>query len=492
MEPESMTRMLCLHLERNQLSNGEARTWTVQKSPLGGRGLFAVRDIAVGELLYVDAPLVVGPRAQSKHLPLCPGCYKTGCPLFPCDRGCGLPICSTVCESSSTHQNECSILKSWKPTCGSSWSMDLLRALVPIRALSLDNQQRELINFFQSNSWPQRTSELDILKKNIEIQPEKNEEEFMARVCSVMDTNACETAAFVGKSVTSLRGLYPMIALQNHSCRPNTRHYYNSEQILYVLATVPIKKGDEITMTYTDLFWDTKLRRGHLAATKHFFCNCSRCADPLENGSLLGALRCASDRCTGNLLAIQPLNDETPWKCTECGLIMKNRQINSIRSGLSSIVEEVTYKNPRQMMKFIKNELSILVPATNYLMVEMKLRIISSLGKTDKFLWPDLTRDDLTIKEKYCRDLLSLIKTLKWGECKMKGLISYELYRSLEERDGREKRLIQQFELKGDDEKQNLLTTAVLILKNDVTAPENLPTVISVTEKAKEVDFNQA
>ncbi|XP_046736769.1 SET domain-containing protein SmydA-8-like isoform X2 [Diprion similis] len=433
MEHKVITDILNLHLERNNLSKHGSRSWIVGESLVGGRGLFATKDIVVGELIFVDAPLIVGPRTRDKHLPLCVVCYKTGCPLFPCDKGCSLPICSSACELSTKHDAECSLLRAWKPTCGSSWSIDLLRALVPIRALLLGDQQRDLLYTLQWHSGPQHGSEIDLLKSNIEIQMNQTEEEFMRRVCAVMDTNSFETAALVGESVTSLRGLYPMGALQNHCCTPNTRHYYDSQQKLYVVAALPIRKNEEITMTYTDLFWDTTLRRRHLAGTKHFFCTCSRCTDPLENGSSLGALSCAHKECPGILVPVEPLDTSTVWQCTECGLRLKHRQIISIRSALGSIVEELIYKSPRQMLRFMKSELSVLVPTTNYVAVDMKLRIISCLGRTEKFLWEDLSKDELRIKEKYCRDLLLLIETLKCGECKMKGLISYELYSTLRE-----------------------------------------------------------
>ncbi|XP_046468215.1 SET domain-containing protein SmydA-8 isoform X1 [Neodiprion pinetum] len=484
MEQQVITDMLNLHLERNNLSKDGSRSWFVGGSLLGGRGLFATTDIALGELVFVDAPLVVGPRTRDKHLPLCIVCYKTGCPLFPCDKGCSLPICSSACELSVEHDAECSLLQAWKPTCGSSWSIDLLRALVPIRALLLDEQQRDLLYTLQWHSGPQHGSEIDLLKSSIKIQMNQIEEQFMRRVCAVMDTNSFETAAIVGESVTSLRGLYPMGALQNHCCTPNTRHYYDSQQRLYVIAAIPIKKNEEITMTYTDLFWDTTLRRRHLAATKHFFCTCSRCTDPLENGSLLGALRCARKECSGILVAVEPLDTSTVWECRECGLRLKNRQIISIRSALGSIVEEMIYKSPKQMLRFMKSELSVLVPATNYVAVDMKLRIISCLGRTEKFLWEDLTKDELSIKEKYCRDLLRLIETLKCGECKMKGLISYELYSTLMELNKRQfndetniEKSESQFQV--NEESKNLLETAILILQNDLTAPKDLLSLVS-------------
>lgn len=122
--------------------------------------------------------------------------------------------------------------------------------------------------------------QVDLLKRNIAVELRKEDEEFMRRICAILDTNSFEIAALVDDSVTSLRGLYPMASLQNHSCTPNTRHSFDNEQKLYAIASTRIKVGEEITMTYTDLFWDTTLRRRHLAGTKHFFCDCKRCADP--------------------------------------------------------------------------------------------------------------------------------------------------------------------------------------------------------------------
>lgn len=106
----------------------------------------------------------------------------------------------------------------------------------------------------------------------------------MKRVCRIFDTNAFETVLIVdGKTSISLRGLYPLGALQNHSCTPNTRHYFTNNNVMITRASVDIKAGEELTMTYTDLLWDTSLRRQYLIASKHFECNCKRCCDPLVN-----------------------------------------------------------------------------------------------------------------------------------------------------------------------------------------------------------------
>lgn len=124
-------------------------------------------------------------------------------------------------------------------------------------------------------------SQIELLKSNIKNKINNDDEEFMLRVCRVFDTNAFETAAIIDNTTSiSLRGLYPLGALQNHNCVPNTGHYFNREGFMYTRAVVPIAKGEELTMTYTDLLWDTSLRRRYLIMSKHFECSCKRCSDP--------------------------------------------------------------------------------------------------------------------------------------------------------------------------------------------------------------------
>jgi hypothetical protein len=120
----------------------------------------------------------------------------------------------------------------------------------------------------------------------------------MRLVCCVMDATAFETAQIPKEMISkkpaisteeerplngltpSLRGLYPLAAMMNHACVPNTRHGYDERQKMTVRATVDIPAGTEITNTYTSLLWGSTARRRHLAITKHFLCFCPRCRDP--------------------------------------------------------------------------------------------------------------------------------------------------------------------------------------------------------------------
>ncbi|XP_076237479.1 SET domain-containing protein SmydA-8 [Calliopsis andreniformis] len=478
-KPEEVNEVLAFHLKENNLLPEGPRPWTVGYSSLGGRGLIATRDIKQNELIFVDAPLVIGPKCLGKHLRLCVCCYKTECPLFPCDRGCGLPICSTQCENSPQHVNyECKYLKSLVPTCGTDWSPDLLLAVIPIRGLFLSESQLKCLAAFQYDQTPIPNCEVELLQRNVKNPPSEEDLKLMRRICRVLNINAFETVSVQDKDhSSSLRGLYPMGALQNHCCVPNTRHHFDKENRFYVSAALPISAGEELTMSYTSLFWDTMLRRQFLNITKHFSCMCKRCSDPTEFGSKLGALLCASDYCSGNLLPKDSLNMGTSWSCDKCSMTIKNRQICSIRGGLAVAVEEIMYKTPRQILRFMQTQLSELIPEYNYLFIDMKFRIISYFGRIKGLEWTDLTDDELDIKWQYCNDLLFTLDTLNCGDCKKRGLILYELYctniekmKRPQQQDTKNRVLQTSIHI---NENEQILEQAITILQNDVVSVAN-------------------
>lgn len=153
-EPEVMEKLLINYLKNHNIYDNN-KSWCVKYSSLGGRGLHAIRDIKQGELIFTDVPLIIGPRCYNKYLPMCINCYKSDCTLFSCDNGCGLPICSHDCENSIKHINsECKYLNNLQVTCGSMWSMELLQTVVPIRSLSLNDDEKKLLNGMKCHDGP--------------------------------------------------------------------------------------------------------------------------------------------------------------------------------------------------------------------------------------------------------------------------------------------------------------------------------------------------
>ena len=74
------------------------------------------------------------------------------------------------------------------------------------------------------------------------------------------------------------------VALLNHGCVPNCRLIFKSDQRLEVRASVAIKKGAGLLISYTPPFYTVIARNTILERGKQFTCSCPRCSDPQEMG----------------------------------------------------------------------------------------------------------------------------------------------------------------------------------------------------------------
>jgi SET and MYND domain-containing protein len=71
-------------------------------------------------------------------------------------------------------------------------------------------------------------------------------------------------------------GVYPQGAILNHSCDPNCiLTYEGSQQVIRTIQ--PVKDGDELHHSYTDICEPTSIRQEHLQMIYGFQCECDRC-----------------------------------------------------------------------------------------------------------------------------------------------------------------------------------------------------------------------
>ncbi|CAJ2509772.1 Uu.00g056720.m01.CDS01 [Anthostomella pinea] len=73
-------------------------------------------------------------------------------------------------------------------------------------------------------------------------------------------------------------GFDPVICSANHSCDPNTVLAFNQPKTL-LRALKPIKKGEEIYLKYTEVTDPSKLRQADLKEKYLFTCQCSKCKE---------------------------------------------------------------------------------------------------------------------------------------------------------------------------------------------------------------------
>lgn len=248
----------------------------------------------------------------------------------------------------------------------------------------MDENQRRVLTSLLGHKGKQHGFEVDLVKQKIKL--DGNDEEFMRNVCCVLDSNAFETRVNVGDSQSqSLRGLYPLSSLLNHSCAPNTTHLFDDEQKMIVKASVPIKKDSEILNYYTALLWSTASRRHHLATTKHFWCQCERCKDPQEFGVCLNGLKCIAQGCQGVIFPLDPLDNGSKWQCELCHNVVTSQKIGIVQSGLGGFLKTVDLTDMDDLMNFIQNRLPKVVPASNQISIELKNQVVWTLGHTEKY-----------------------------------------------------------------------------------------------------------
>lgn len=120
--------------------------WKVSKSQIAGKGLLATKKYKPGDTIFVDHPLVVGPRYIPDLKPFCVTCYS-GENLRSCSRECRLPVCSTECECSERHAAECAYLRKLNGDEGAEtdWDLNRFKALTVVRCLAFDKLARKIV-----------------------------------------------------------------------------------------------------------------------------------------------------------------------------------------------------------------------------------------------------------------------------------------------------------------------------------------------------------
>lgn len=129
--------------------------------------------------------------------------------------------------------------------------------------------------------------QITAIKHLLENKLSETELDWLRHCCGVLDGTAFEIE--LDTTANSLKGLYPLSAMMNHNCVPNTRLSYTDESSGYrmlVIASTFIPQGSEILTSYCPLLWGTNLRRTFLLYTKHFRCECERCQDPTVSALL--------------------------------------------------------------------------------------------------------------------------------------------------------------------------------------------------------------
>ncbi|KAL7738539.1 hypothetical protein ACLKA6_006844 [Drosophila palustris] len=432
-----------------------------EQNPELGRYLAATHDIQAKQIIFVEDPLVVGPKwfltehEKSATIVPCVGCY------LPCRvdrhqcRNCRWPVCSAVCQ----HEDlECSILRLGNaPSAKSDYRHD---ALLVLKCLLLQRSQAErwkALLEMQTHEEERRGTELQQeaeqrivgylqqrflrhLKANKKHESLLNEyeSELLHRLCGIIETNymAIELATGV-----ELSGLFRQACMMEHACQPNCYFQFDpATHRIMVRAGCDIKKGDHLKITYTNILWGTQLRQHHLRMTKHFSCRCPRCEDPTEYGSYVSAMRCLGDvskTCAGVQLPLEPLSDQTQWKCDTCPMLVDAGYVTEVQTHMTEEVERLLASNPTaSQVELLLARLSQLLHPNHFHMFNLKHTLIQLYGHEPGLELATLSDLQLGRKQRLCEELQNVCRRLDPHSIKLAiyvSVILMEIAHTMEE-----------------------------------------------------------
>ncbi|EDW60375.1 SET domain-containing protein SmydA-8 [Drosophila virilis] len=445
------------------------RPFRVQQDEQLGRYLVATQDIKAKQIIFVEEPLVVGPKwfltehEKSASIVPCVGCY-TPCRLgkHQC-RNCRWPVCSASC----LHEKlECSVLSlGTAPTAKSDARAlhDYYRhdALLVLKCLLLQRQQPErwqALLEMQSHAEERLGTELQqeaeqrivsYLEQRFlqRLKQSKNREccqlsdyepELLHRLCGIIETNYMVIELATG---VELSGLFRQACMMEHACQPNCYFQFDSAtQRIAVRAGCDMKRGDHLKITYTNILWGTQMRQHHLRMTKHFSCRCARCEDPTEYGSYVSAMRCLGDvskSCVGVQLPLDPLNEQTQWKCDTCPVLLDAAYVTEVQTHMTEEVDQLLAGRPTaSQVELLLARLSQLLHPNHFHMFNLKHTLIQLYGHEPGLELTELSDLQLGRKQRLCEELYNVCQRLDPHSIKLAiyvSVILIEMAHTLEE-----------------------------------------------------------
>lgn len=143
-----------------------------------------------------------------------------------------------------------------------------------------------------------------------------------------------------------------------------------------------------------------------------------------ELGTYLGALKCVRESCPqGRMVPLNPLKVSSVWECDSCGLKMGNVKVTKIQEIAGRmILNNAIKKDAADIVGYLDDHVSKFLLPCNQFTVELKLQAIRKIQD-------DASLELLMEKEKYCLDILEILAKLGYGECFVKGVLCYELFK---------------------------------------------------------------
>ncbi|XP_072400359.1 SET domain-containing protein SmydA-8 isoform X1 [Diabrotica undecimpunctata] len=447
-----------------------------------GRHLKATKDLKPGDVIIQENPLIWGPAIST--VPVCLGCGQevNQRNSRPCSK-CGWPMCSDLCEKAPAHIPECRYtflrgdkvsIKNFGITHPNYQCITVLRILYQkqflpevwkkIEVLQSHDKERKGTQSYEH----ERTQIAQFILKFFKLAGTFTEEEIM-EVCGIIMVNSHEVPLTDPNHIA----IYEQASMLEHSCSANCSKSFSNKGGLVITAGTHIKRGDHLSICYTDPLWGTPNRRHHLYNSKFFWCSCERCKDPEEFGTYFSALRCQDSNCKGYVIPKTFIDNSTndkgsDWYCTTCPSKLSSYSVQDLLERIGKDLNDMPKQNIKECRSFIETYEELLHP-NHFLLTDVKLALLNLIGQTKEGM-REISDDELQLKFRLGQSLLNLFKQLVPGEKRVRGVCLFELIAALAEiaRRKTEPDIVYASML----ESKSLLTQCIELLKHE---PDALP-----------------
>ncbi|KAI4731881.1 SET domain-containing protein [Aureobasidium sp. EXF-10728] len=291
----------------------------VRPSAIAGNGLFATKDIPAGSTILLKARPLIGELDLSRSHDSCANCFLfsqkdvRACPIhkaeadrlgrYPGCSGCQsegealtvkactgckkVKYCSKVCQKQAWtryHKRECKILRdpSLPPLPSSVRAALQLACLMDSDAVS--EEDKAGVRRLEAHSSSTIEQFREVMQYEVTVAAARD---LFARI-SPDDDDAQKMRDYVGKilrnsltlTLPTLEpmgvALDPIVCSANHSCEPNASVLFDQPRLM-MRSLSPIKKDQEIFISYIDNTDPFYRRQAQLTIRYCFECQCSKC-----------------------------------------------------------------------------------------------------------------------------------------------------------------------------------------------------------------------
>ncbi|XP_029675383.1 SET and MYND domain-containing protein 4-like [Formica exsecta] len=385
-----------------------------------GRHAVATREIAPGEIIIVERPHCAFLLAENRltHCHLCFARISVPIPTACCTCSC-IAYCSRRCRDADAqvHLRECKLLPTLWHSKASVTCFLALRAITQksfeeimklkkqladsgnALNISAKNPYRgdDYMTFYNLVTHEDKRLPEDIfhraymaawllrLLRTGEYLPENikttdtadsrlsDEELFIAGLLlhnlQLLQFNSHEISELVrpkgektlakAKSIFIGGGVYPTVAMLNHSCNPGVVRYFIGTTMV-IRAARTIRAGEEISENYGPIFTTTpeNERKRRLRVQYWFDCNCEACSGhwPLleELDPTVLRFKCETGLSCGNVLLVRSDTNEFMIGCAKCG------KSTNILKGLRALQDtDALFKVASTNLEEGRNELAL-------------------------------------------------------------------------------------------------------------------------------------